>query len=182
MPKTPPMKKPCSICRKWFLPHVRQKGRQVTCSPACRKERHRRKCAQWNRKNRVHSKSNYLNKKLEQTAEPPSKVNRSGFNKNASVSGNRINLHLPREILRDELGEKNLIIIDYLIEQILARVRLDSGLIPVKKKLVVRQNEATIPDRFSRHIDNINTCNNVEYKRSNPFGFLRGIDDINNCK
>jgi len=27
-------KRPCSICRKWFTPDVRQKGRQKTCSPA----------------------------------------------------------------------------------------------------------------------------------------------------
>ena len=151
MPNTPPRKRPCSICRKWFLPDVRQKGRQVTCSPECRKERHRRKCAQWNRKNRADSKSDYLNKKLEQTAQPPSMRSPSGFNKNAS--GNRINLHLPREILRNELGEKNLIIIDYLIEQIFARVRLDSSLMPVKKKVVVKLNEATNPEGFLRRID-----------------------------
>jgi hypothetical protein len=139
MPNSPPRKRPCSICRKWFLPDVRQKGRQVTCSPECRKERHRRKCAEWNRKNRANSKSDYLSKKLEQTAEPPSMpsmTNSPGFNKNASVSRSRINLHLPREILRNELGEKNLIIIDYLIEQILARVRLDSGLIPAQERML----------------------------------------------
>jgi hypothetical protein len=142
MPNSPPRKRPCSICRKWFLPDVRQKGRQVTCSPECRKERHRRKCAEWNRKNRANSKSDYLSKKLEQTAEPPSMpsmpsmTNSPGLNKNASVSRSRINLHLPREILRNELGEKNLIIIDYLIEQILARVRLDSGLIPAQERML----------------------------------------------
>ncbi len=142
MPNSPPRKRPCSICRKWFLPDVRQKGRQVTCSPECREERHRRKCAEWNRKNRANSKSDYLSKKLEQTAEPPSMpsmpsmTNSPGFNKNASVSRSRINLHLPREILRNELGEKNLIIIDYLIEQILARVRLDSGLIPAQERML----------------------------------------------
>jgi hypothetical protein len=92
---------------------VRQKGRQVTCSPECRKERHRRKCAEWNRKHCANSKSDYLSKKLEETAEPPepssmpSMTNASGFNKNASVSGSRINLHLPPDILRNELGERN---------------------------------------------------------------------------
>lgn len=113
MPNSRSRKRPCSICRKWFLPDVRQKGRQVTCSPECRKERHRRKCAEWNRKHCANSKSDYLSKKLEETAEPPepssmpSMTNASGFNKNASVSGSRINLHLPRDILRNELGERN---------------------------------------------------------------------------
>jgi len=145
MPNTPPRKRPCSICRKWFLPDVRQKGRQVTCSPECKKERHRRNCAQWNRKNRVDTKSNYLSRKLEQTADPPSMVSPSKFHKNAPVPGNRINLHLPRGILRNELGEKNLIIIDYLIEQILARTRHDAWLIPVKKVVVDPGDDATIP-------------------------------------
>lgn len=126
MPNSRPRKRPCSICRKWFLPDVRQKGRQVTCSPECRKERHRRKCAEWNRRHCANSKSDYLSKKLEQTASPP-EPDQGGY-----LSGSRINLQLPRDILQDELGERNLIIIDYLIEQILARVRLDSGLPPAK--------------------------------------------------
>ena len=101
MPKSRSRKRPCSICRKWFLPDVRQKDRQVTCSPECRKERHRRKCAEWNHKHRADRKSDYLSKKLEKTAEPPepsSMPYSSGFNKHASVTGSRINLHLPRDI------------------------------------------------------------------------------------
>jgi integrase len=41
-------KRPCKICRKWFLPDVRQAGRQKTCSAGCRRELHRRSCAEWN--------------------------------------------------------------------------------------------------------------------------------------
>ncbi len=66
-----PRKRPCSICRKWFLPDVRQKGRQSTCSLACRKEKHRRRCKTWNEKNKTYFKAIYLNKKLEQTNKPP---------------------------------------------------------------------------------------------------------------
>jgi hypothetical protein len=81
------------------------------------------------------------------------------------VSGSRINLHLPRDILRNELGERNLTIIDYLIEQILARVRLDSGLLPVKndcRPVDRRGDPESVPEVFLRPIRNITSCNNTE--------------------
>ncbi|MBW6453619.1 MAG: hypothetical protein K0A92_07545 [Methyloprofundus sp.] len=44
-------KRPCRICRKWFRPHPRAGNRQKVCSnPACQKERHRRSCATWNKR------------------------------------------------------------------------------------------------------------------------------------
>ena len=47
-------KRPCSICRRWFSPDTRLKQRQKTCGDeACKREWHRRKCAQWNRENSV---------------------------------------------------------------------------------------------------------------------------------
>ena len=160
MPNTSPRKRPCRICRKWFSPNSRQKGRQMTCSSKCRKERHRRKCAQWNRQNRSLSRSSHLNKKLAQLAELPLTNSQSTPNSEVSVPGNRLNLHLPREILRDELGQKNLIILDYLIEQLLARVRVDFGTtIPAKKQVLSPPNVATTTIGFSRHMDPLNSCN-----------------------
>lgn len=45
-------KRPCGICRRWFRPDPRVKKRQKTCGdPACMREWHRRKCAEWNRQN-----------------------------------------------------------------------------------------------------------------------------------
>ena len=45
-------KRPCRICRRWFSPHPRLKDRQMTCGEqACKREWHRRKCAEWNREN-----------------------------------------------------------------------------------------------------------------------------------
>ncbi len=111
------------------------------------------------RKNRADRKSDYLSKKLEQTASAP------GPDQGAYVSGSRINLHLPRDILRNELGERNLTIIDYLIEQILARVRLDSGLLPAKNscRTVDRGGEPeSAPEVFLRHIRNIKYCNKTK--------------------
>jgi len=46
-------KRPCRICRKWFLPDPRVKDRQKTCGdPACQREWHRRQCAKWNKAHR----------------------------------------------------------------------------------------------------------------------------------
>lgn len=45
-------KRPCRICRRWFLPDARAKGRQQVCAaPGCQRERHRRACARWRAKN-----------------------------------------------------------------------------------------------------------------------------------
>lgn len=41
-------KRPCRVCRKWFMPHARAGGRQRVCSgDACQRERHRRACDAW---------------------------------------------------------------------------------------------------------------------------------------
>lgn len=45
-------KRPCRICLKWFVPSVREGTRQEVCNhPECQKERHRRNCQEWRRKN-----------------------------------------------------------------------------------------------------------------------------------
>jgi hypothetical protein len=45
-------KKPCSICRRWFLPDPRHGRRQKTCdAEACRKQWYRRRQQRWRRKN-----------------------------------------------------------------------------------------------------------------------------------
>jgi hypothetical protein len=45
-------KRPCRICRRWFLPNPRAGPRQRTCgSPDCQRERHRRNCSSWHQRN-----------------------------------------------------------------------------------------------------------------------------------
>lgn len=45
-------KRPCRICKRWFSPHPRLRDRQTTCGEeACKREWHRRKCAEWYREN-----------------------------------------------------------------------------------------------------------------------------------
>jgi len=41
-------KRPCRICRRWFVPHPRAGNRQRACgAPECQRERHRRACQTW---------------------------------------------------------------------------------------------------------------------------------------
>lgn len=122
-----PRKRPCSICRKWFLPDVRQKGRQKTCSVECRKKLHRRQCAKWNQKNSAYFKSNYLSKKLDQISNPLAETSQSSVDKNTILPPPcRVNLNLPRDVICNQVGGENLIIIDYLVEQLCCRMRLHS--------------------------------------------------------
>jgi hypothetical protein len=45
-------KKHGKLCRQWFWPSKRVGGRQQTCGrPECQRERHRRNCADWHRRN-----------------------------------------------------------------------------------------------------------------------------------
>ena len=115
MHKARTRKRPCKICRKWFLPNPRQVGRQTTCgNPACQKENHRRQCAQWNKKNREYFKANYLNQKLSQleavlAAEAPHKT--------VAMPASRIKLDLPKELVAEIIGAQLLVILEYIIEQ-----------------------------------------------------------------
>ncbi len=111
-------KRPCSICRKWFVPDVRQKGRQRTCSPACQKELHRRQCENWNRKNKAVAKNNYLAKKLEEAEnlQPYGKLS-------VFATQTQKTPVLPMEVIATEYGIKPAIIIQYLVAQVVGHTR-----------------------------------------------------------
>jgi hypothetical protein len=120
-------KRPCGICRKWFLPDVRQKGRQKTCSAECSNELHRRQCAKWNKKNSAYFKSNYLSQKIDKISKLPAETSHLSVDKNTILPPPcRVNLNLPRDVICNEVGGKNLIIIEYLVEQIICRMRINS--------------------------------------------------------
>lgn len=127
MANTKPRKRPCSVCRTWFLPNVRQKGRQTTCSPECRKERHRRNCEAWNKKNKPYFREIYLNQKLEPTNRaPPDKAVFVKSQENQTPPASRINLHIPYDIVKNDIGLRQFIIVEYLIEQIVRRRHLNT--------------------------------------------------------
>lgn len=116
-------KRPCSICRKWFQPDVRQKGRQKTCSnPACRRELHRRACQILNTKNRKDCKNDYLGKKLEMVEEQQSQAGQTNVvSPQLILSQSRRQPVLPDEIIAKEYGIKNWIVLQYLVYQIMTQ-------------------------------------------------------------
>jgi hypothetical protein len=109
-------KRPCCICRKWFLPDVRQKGRQKTCSPDCKRELHRRQCQAWNKKNKAYFKNNYLGRKLEKT------VDQQTASTSTKISLSRQTQPvLPIEIIVTKYGIEPAIIAQYLAAQIVSQ-------------------------------------------------------------
>ncbi len=121
MAKNSSRKRPCCICRKWFLSDVRQKGRQKTCSPDCKNELHRRQCEDWNKKNKAYFKNDYLSKKLEKITD-----------QQTALTSRKIPLTrqtkpiLPIEIIVTEYGIKPAIIIQYIVAQIVNQTSVRS--------------------------------------------------------
>jgi hypothetical protein len=110
-------KRPCTICRRWFTPDQRQLGRQKTCGRSeCQNELHRRQCRNWNHKNREYFKAIYLSEKLSRTKDPPDP---SQERPPPVIPASRINLGLPKDVIIPIIGTEQMIILDYIIEQII---------------------------------------------------------------
>ena len=126
-------KRPCCICRKWFQPIAQQKGRQRTCSPACRQELHRRQCEQWNRKNKAYFKSNYLADKIraideqKQSRDPPQARPK---NSPATCLPCRTEPILPMDVIVAHMGKKPAVIIQYLLFQVTRHIRVGTSGFP----------------------------------------------------
>jgi hypothetical protein len=111
-------KRPCKVCRRWFRPNPRVGDDQMTCGdPQCKKEWHRRKCAEWNRKNREHFKGNYLRNKILAAGEG----NQKGTPEEAKIPRTRFRLGLPWEEIQEAMGLKQLVIIEYIIQVLMKR-------------------------------------------------------------
>jgi hypothetical protein len=64
-------KRPCRICGKWFLPHPRAGDRQHVCGESsCQRERHRRACAGWRRREPDYDREDRLRRRLVRAPEP----------------------------------------------------------------------------------------------------------------
>ena len=112
-------KRPCRICRRWFMPHPKLKDRQMTCGdPECKKEWHRKKCAAWNKKNSDYFRSNYLHKKLYATSQRD-KTHQSETLPTRPIRS-RLKSGLPHQFVQEVIGIQHLIIIEYF-GQLLAR-------------------------------------------------------------
>ena len=123
-------KRPCRICRRWFIPNARLKDRQMTCAdPKCKREWHRRKCAEWNKDNSDYFKSNYLQKKLEAataSGKPPKPL----------PPKSRLKSGLPLEYVQEVIGIQHLVIIEYFGQLLFRRFQdvLKAQLVVITKE------------------------------------------------
>ncbi len=120
-------KRPCRICRKWFIPDPRLGDRQKTCGKeTCKRKWHAKKCSEWNKKNRSYFQAIYLSSKLESSKTPSQSDNRpppsSNPDKNCPIRppSSRSTLELPGDVIQDVIGVQPLIIIEY-VAQLLVR-------------------------------------------------------------
>lgn len=111
-------KRPCKICRRWFRPHPRVRDDQKTCGKAeCKKEWHRRKCAEWNNKNADYFKGIYLRRKIN------SELNDETGHQKQKGSCTRFRLSLPWQEIQEAMGVKQRVIIDYIIHLLIRHVQ-----------------------------------------------------------
>lgn len=83
----------------------------MTCGDSrCKREWHRKKCAQWNRKNADYFRTNYLHKKLEAL---PGRGTREVLTPSHP--------RLLREKVQEVIGIKHLVIMEYLLQLALKR-------------------------------------------------------------
>ena len=104
-------KRPCSICRRWFLPNARVGDRQRACERAeCQRERHRRADQRWRLANRDYDRDRRWREtiaaaKAEPGAAPPA------ANAAPPTSG------LPWDVVQDELGIQSRVILAGVVRE-----------------------------------------------------------------
>ena len=91
----------------------------MTCGdPRCRREWHRRKCGEWNRKNEDYFRANYLQKKLDAGGSPPR---------------SRFHTKLPRQGVQEVIGVEPFVIMEYLGQLLWRRFQEE-----IRSQLLVR--------------------------------------------
>lgn len=139
-------KRPCRICRRWFTPDPRLKDRQMTCGDErCKNEWHRKKCAEWNKKNSDYFRSNYLQKKFDAVS-PPDAARQSGTSP-PGLPKCRFKSGLPHPFVQEVIGIQHLIIIEYFGQLLVRRFQEVLKGQPVVNTGQIRQ---LLPNRFSR--------------------------------
>ena len=64
-------KRPCSICRQWFVPEPRVRNRQHACGkPECQASRRQKTQASWRRRNRGYALARRIDQRAAQPSEP----------------------------------------------------------------------------------------------------------------
>jgi hypothetical protein len=122
-------KRPCRICRKWFMPHPRVGDRQKTCGDhECMRKWHGRKCAEWNRKNRNCAQEKYLSDRLalggnEQEGTKATSAAATTPQSHVSVSSPAPFPQLPRSLIQEVIGVQEFVIIEYIARQLFRSVQ-----------------------------------------------------------
>jgi hypothetical protein len=117
-------KRPCRICRKWFLPHARLGDRQKTCGESeCQRQWHRRQCAKWNKENRSYFQEIHLRRRLEalsaRSPDPPSDPQAPPCPPPMVPPAGPIPLDYPRDLVQEVIGAQQLVIVDYFLRLLL---------------------------------------------------------------
>lgn len=90
----------------------------MTCGkPQCKREWHRKKCAEWNKANSEYFKANYLQKKFNAAVQAPKAVRDPSKTRPKS----RLNSGLPFGFVQEVIGVQQLIIIEYLAQLLFKR-------------------------------------------------------------
>ena len=145
-------KRPCRICRKWFVPDPRPGDRQKTCGAAeCKRKWHAKKCADWNKKNQPYFRASYLSAKLERISDsisrPASPVASSVIKISKVPFEPRLNLGLPRDKVQEVMGTQQLVIIEYVAQVLWGRFQ---EVIQAQRVEIKRDPERLLPMAFSR--------------------------------
>ncbi len=122
-------KRPCRICGRWYMPDPRSRAHQKTCGRAeCRREWHRKKCAEWNGRHKGQFKALYLGKKLARCKEEAAPL------VSELAPASRIELQLPRREVQEVTGAKLLVIIEYLAQLLIQHFQEVKRVQPVENK------------------------------------------------
>jgi len=142
-------KRPCRICRRWFMPNAKVKERQMTCGDEeCQREWHRRKCKAWNKSNAEYFRANYLQKKLE-TASESAKASKSTQPESGSALSIKrpMKVGLPLEVVQEVISIQQVVIIEYFGQLLIRRFQE-----VLRRKLIVNTSKVSqlLPTSFSR--------------------------------
>jgi hypothetical protein len=104
-------KRPCSICRRWFLPDARVVSRQHACDrDECQRERHRRADQRWRAANRDYDRDRRWRVSIAAAKEDPSAAPPAA-NAPPPTSG------LPWDVVQDEMGVEGRVIIAGVVRE-----------------------------------------------------------------
>ncbi len=68
----------CRICLKWFVPSAHEGKRQQVCGRrACQKERHRRDCAAWRKRNPDYDREDRLRRRIRAEETPETETRKT---------------------------------------------------------------------------------------------------------